>query len=169
MGYIQARFEEHAGKLNTELAFRQPASIMEIAYGILPRDDSSLQWSETNGGSTENPAATLDPLYIRLVERYEQRPQLAKAIGGYLGDPACPMSSASLSEGKENTLAAWETAGQVYYANGNQKTMKVSKTISPIRGAARKHPVALANANGDTLFLWTEGTGWAKGGAVATL
>ena len=77
MRYIQARFEEHAAKLNTELALEgQPKSVMEIAVSILPRDDSSLQWSEPNGGFTEDPAATLEQLYTRLVEKYEQRAQL---------------------------------------------------------------------------------------------
>ena len=75
--YIQARFEEHAARFNSELPLaEQPKSIMEIAYSVLPRDDSSLQWSEPNGGLTEDPAATLEQLYARLVERYEQRAQL---------------------------------------------------------------------------------------------
>ncbi len=76
MGYIQARFEEYGDKFNRELALAaQPKSIMEIAGGILPRDDSSLQWSEPNGGVTEDPAATLEQLYLRLVEKYDQRSQ----------------------------------------------------------------------------------------------
>ena len=81
--------------------------------------------------------------------------------------PTCPMSSASLTEGKDKTLAAWETAGQVYYAAVNQKTLQVSKSISPVGAGKRKHPVAVANDAGETLFVWAEGTGWAKGGAVA--
>jgi hypothetical protein len=77
MRYIQARFEEHAAKFSSELPLAEkPKSIMEIAHGILPRDDSALQWSEPNGGITEDPAATLDQLYVRLVEKYEQRAQL---------------------------------------------------------------------------------------------
>lgn len=77
MRYIQARFEEHATKFNAELPLAgKPKSILEIAHGILPPDDSSLQWSEPNGGLTENPAATLDQLYARLVEKYEQREKL---------------------------------------------------------------------------------------------
>src|SRR5437867_7927773 len=56
--YIQARFEEFALKLTRELPLDgHPKSIMEIAAGILPPDDSSLQWSEPNGGITEDPAA----------------------------------------------------------------------------------------------------------------
>ena len=77
MRYIQARFEEHATKFNSELPLAgKPKGILEIAHSILPPDDSSLQWSEPNGGITENPAATLDQLYARLVEKYEQREKL---------------------------------------------------------------------------------------------
>jgi len=76
MRYIQARFEEYAAKLNSELVLENPKSIMEIAVSILPRDDSSLQWSEPNGGFTEDPATTLEQLYTRLVEKYEQRAQV---------------------------------------------------------------------------------------------
>jgi hypothetical protein len=78
MRHIQARFEEHAVKLSGELALEleKPKNVMEIAVGILPRDDSSLQWSEPNRGFTEDPAATLEQLYTRLVEQYEQRAQV---------------------------------------------------------------------------------------------
>lgn len=77
MRYIQARFEEHALKLNGELPLEgKPKTVMEIATSILPRDDSSLQWSEPGGGVTEDPAATLEQLYARLVEKYEQRVQV---------------------------------------------------------------------------------------------
>ena len=79
----------------------------------------------------------------------------------------CPMSSASLTEGKGGVVAGWETAGQVFYAAINPKTMQVSKPVCPPTGVARKHPLAVANENGDTLLVWTEGTGWARGGAVA--
>jgi hypothetical protein len=78
----------------------------------------------------------------------------------------CPMSSATLTEGKTGVLAAWETADQVYFASIDPKTMQVSRPIAPLAGAKKKHPVAVANANGETLFVWTEGTGWAKGGSV---
>lgn len=77
MRFIQARFEEHAAKLNSELALEgKPKSVMEIAASILPRDDSSLQWSDPGGGITEDPAATLEQLYTRLVEKYELRAQV---------------------------------------------------------------------------------------------
>lgn len=81
--------------------------------------------------------------------------------------PTCPMSSASLSETKTGTLAAWETAGQVYFATANAKSLKVSEPVSPPGTAKRKHPAVIANAKVEVLLAWTEGTGWQKGGAVA--
>jgi hypothetical protein len=78
----------------------------------------------------------------------------------------CPMSSATLTAANGGVLAAWETDGQVFYANVNSKTMQVSEPISPPGKANRKHPVAVANDRGETLFVWTENTSWAKGGVV---
>ena len=80
---------------------------------------------------------------------------------------SCPMSSASLSESKSGAVAGWETSGQVYFATANAKTLEVSKPVAPPGSGKRKHPVALTNAKSELLMVWTEGTGWQKGGAVA--
>lgn len=81
---------------------------------------------------------------------------------------ACPMSSATLMDGVNGLLAAWETQGQVYFASINPKK---PQSVSPIpaTGVAgkRKHPVVAANSSGETLLVWTEGTGWKKGGSLA--
>jgi hypothetical protein len=45
--------------------------------------------------------------------------------------------------------------------------MRVSQPVSPAPGVTRKHPVAVANARGEVLIVWTEGTAWAKGGSIA--
>jgi hypothetical protein len=79
----------------------------------------------------------------------------------------CPMSSASLTEGKGGTLAAWETPSQVYFSHIDPKTLRVSRPISPPGANSRKQPVAVSNDSGETLLVWTEGTSWGKGGAVA--
>lgn len=81
---------------------------------------------------------------------------------------ACPMSSASFANGAHGLLAAWETEGQVYFAAlGPNKQQPLSPI--PATGAAgkRKHPALAANARGETLLVWTEGTGWKKGGSFA--
>lgn len=81
---------------------------------------------------------------------------------------ACPMSSASFADGANGLLAAWETEGQVYFTVLNPKKPQPLPPI-PATGVAgkRKHPVIAANANGETLLVWTEGTGWKKGGLLA--
>ncbi|MGH9843833.1 MAG: hypothetical protein ACREEM_34285 [Blastocatellia bacterium] len=84
---------------------------------------------------------------------------------------ACPMSSASFANGADGAnvlLAAWETQGQVYFASFDPKK---PQSVSPIpaTGAAgkRKHPAIAANSRGEMMFVWTEGTGWKKGGSFA--
>lgn len=74
MRHIETRFEEMGDKLREELPFNgAPANIVEIARKVLPPDDSALQWSEAGGGQSEDPAKTLEELFVRLVERYEER------------------------------------------------------------------------------------------------
>ena len=76
------------------------------------------------------------------------------------------MSSASFAATSSGSLAAWETAGQVYFGTVNPATLAVVPTVAPGNGKGRKHPVLATNARGDVLLAWTEGTGWQRGGAV---
>jgi hypothetical protein len=80
---------------------------------------------------------------------------------------ACPMSTAYLSEGGRRVLAAWETEGEVYFDQIDPASLELSRSIAvPGNGVNRKHPAVAANADRQ-LFVWTEGTGWLKGGSVA--
>src|SRR5689334_20828162 len=45
------------------------------AQSVLPKDDSSLQWSPLGSGVTDDPQRTLDELFERMVVRYEERQQ----------------------------------------------------------------------------------------------
>jgi hypothetical protein len=81
---------------------------------------------------------------------------------------ACPMTTAYLSEGGKRVLAAWETAGQVYFSLIDPNSLKLSATIAaPGESNNRKHPAVAASTNGEVLLAWTEGTGWSKGGSLA--
>lgn len=72
MRHIQNSFEEHGERLSGELQLAAPPSgVLEIAQTVLPRDDSSLQWSPSGSGRTDDPAQTLEKLYNRMVMRYE--------------------------------------------------------------------------------------------------
>jgi hypothetical protein len=73
MRYIQSSFENLGDRMVDELPLNGKAkNVMEIAFSILPRDDSSLQWSEMGSGLTDNPSATLEKIFNRVVLAYEQ-------------------------------------------------------------------------------------------------
>jgi hypothetical protein len=79
----------------------------------------------------------------------------------------CPMSSESLADAGPFVLAAWETRGQVEFARVDPRDGSVSTPVTPPgRAGERKHPAVAANARGETLLAWTEGTGWQKGGSL---
>jgi hypothetical protein len=78
----------------------------------------------------------------------------------------CPMSSASLAGTDAGAWAAWETAGRVYLAQfSDTGSNPKPQAVGPLKGA--KHPRLATNARGETLMVWTEGTGWQRGGALA--
>lgn len=79
----------------------------------------------------------------------------------------CPMSSFSFGQSEGSVLAAWETDGQVFFTQVSPGLAPTMKRLAPSGKGARKHPVPVANNRGETLLVWTEGTGWQKGGAVA--
>jgi hypothetical protein len=73
----------------------------------------------------------------------------------------CPMSSAAITPAGDEAWAAWETAGKVFMAKltgGSPRLIEV---------ATGKHPRTATNKAGATLVVWTEGTGWQRGGALA--
>ena len=45
-----------------------PVSVMDIAWSVLPKDDSSLQWSSPGSGITDDLSKTAEDLYKKLVE-----------------------------------------------------------------------------------------------------
>lgn len=79
---------------------------------------------------------------------------------------SCPMSSAAFAESSSGVLAASETSGQIEWARIDGAAFKAGP-VNKVPGAGRsKHPVIAANARGETLVAWTDGTGWKKGGAL---
>ncbi|MEO5803916.1 MAG: hypothetical protein ABIR24_10325 [Verrucomicrobiota bacterium] len=79
----------------------------------------------------------------------------------------CPMSTAAISGSKTASVAAWETAGQIYFSIINAKDCAISKSIAASGSEKCKNPAAAINAKGEIMVTWTHGTGWAKGGSVA--
>ncbi len=80
---------------------------------------------------------------------------------------ACPMSTDFISQAGPKTLIAWETAGQVFYADVVPGTGRASGPVAPPGpGSDRKHPAVARNSHGETLLAWTNGTAWQRGGSV---
>jgi hypothetical protein len=80
----------------------------------------------------------------------------------------CPMTSLSIASTPSDVFGAWETAGQVYFGEIDSKAARIPTPIAaPGDGGTRKHPRLATNAKGDVLFVWTEGTAWARGGSVS--
>lgn len=78
---------------------------------------------------------------------------------------ACPMSTYSLADSANGILATWETSGRVYYGPIKLSTMSVSMKMQ-VPGASQKHPFITTASNGESLLVWTEGTGWQRGGSL---
>ena len=82
MRFIQSRLEE-IGQSLLELELEpHPKSIMEFVHRVLPTDDSSLQWSAPGSGLTEDPSATLESLFNRLVMAYDEKAERATRSDG---------------------------------------------------------------------------------------
>jgi len=80
----------------------------------------------------------------------------------------CPMSTFALQDAGNSILAAWETDTQVYWLRIDPVTGQRSSIVNaPGSTKNRKHPVIAANARGETVLAWTEGTAWNKGGSLA--
>lgn len=75
----------------------------------------------------------------------------------------CPMSSAWLADGSENrTVAAWETAGRVWFDFPESQLQPQKATEKAVAG--QKFPATATSKTGATLLVWVEGAGWEKGG-----
>jgi hypothetical protein len=79
---------------------------------------------------------------------------------------SCPMSSASLQASANGALASWETDGKVFASVIQNSPVQKTRLLAPPGGPRRKHGAAVENEKGETLFAWTEGTGWQRGGSV---
>lgn len=79
----------------------------------------------------------------------------------------CPMSSEAFTAAGGRVFAAWETAGAVQFAALDAKSAKPVTPAGPSLMVKGKHPALAVNKAGETLLVWTEGTGWQRGGSLA--
>ena len=77
---------------------------------------------------------------------------------------ACPVSTTTLEEGPFGTIVAWETQGQIYFADTSQLGTRVSPTGTA--QSRRKNPAVAMNDRGETLLAWSDGPGIRSGGTL---
>lgn len=68
--YIQARIKAAGREYSSSLPFEPQQNIEQVLARILPRDDSSIQFSKAGVGLSSNLDQTLHELYQRYVEKY---------------------------------------------------------------------------------------------------
>jgi hypothetical protein len=74
MRALQRQIEEMGEKMANDLPLEElPKTVTDLAQKILPKDDSSLQWSAPGSGVTENLDEALQSLFERHVSRYDEK------------------------------------------------------------------------------------------------
>ncbi len=81
----------------------------------------------------------------------------AGTVGPWAGN-TCPMSSAALLVVPGGPRMAWETDGKIFTA--------LAGGAAPLELGKGKHPSLAVNSRGETLAVWTVGTGWNRGGTL---
>ena len=72
--HLQTRFDELAGRVREEMDIGQmPGNALELAHAVIAPDDSSFQWSPMGSGLALDLPATLESIYQRMVELYDDR------------------------------------------------------------------------------------------------
>ena len=74
MRHVQARFEQMGERLPTSSTASGNQTLLEIARGVLPADDSSFQWGPVGVGLAADPSQKLEALFNRMVTRYDEQP-----------------------------------------------------------------------------------------------
>ena len=78
---------------------------------------------------------------------------------------ACPVSTTTLAQGPTGITVAWETQGQVYFAD----TTDLADAVSPTGSAQsrRKNPAVAVNHRGEAVLAWADGPGIRSGGTLS--
>lgn len=74
MRAMQHQIDEVAERMANDLPLVElPKTVSDLALKILPKDDSSLQWSAPGSGVAENLNEALESLFERHVSRYDEK------------------------------------------------------------------------------------------------
>jgi hypothetical protein len=72
--HLQSRFDELSARIREEMDLGdRPANALDLAHRVIAADDSSFQWSPMGSGLSENLSETLETIYHRMVELYDEK------------------------------------------------------------------------------------------------
>lgn len=99
---------------------------------------------------------------MRLLTGFKPQ-QIRERIVGPWKIGQCVMSSAAFIESTNGMVGAWETESNIFVGrlDGKSDAYKIART------ARQRHPALAVNAAGQTLVVWSENTGWKRGGRLA--
>lgn len=70
-----------------------------------------------------------------------------------------------IAENGNSLIAAWETGGELYWAPvTSDAPQSIDSVRAPGEAKGRQHPRVAINDRGELLFVWTEESGWQRGG-----
>lgn len=79
----------------------------------------------------------------------------------------CPMSSEGFAEGPRGVYAAWDNEGQIFFSlTQSPLAANVPVIAAPGNSGNRRHPALAFNKKDEMILVWTEGTGWMRGGSL---
>lgn len=73
MKFVQSEFHNANERLHTELQFTEIKSLQTLLHKVLPKDDSSLQWSTVSAGISLDLDSELSILFDRYVSHYDAK------------------------------------------------------------------------------------------------
>jgi hypothetical protein len=72
--HLQSRFDELSARIREEIDLGdRPENALDLAHRVIAPDDSSFQWSPMGSGLAEDLAGTLETIYRRMVELYDEK------------------------------------------------------------------------------------------------
>lgn len=71
---LQSRFDELSARIREEMnPGNRPANALDLAHRVIAPDDSSFQWSPMGSGLAEDLTTTIESIYRRMVELYDEK------------------------------------------------------------------------------------------------
>ncbi len=114
--YLSNRFIELATEVRDGLNLAPSQGIEELVQLVLPKDDSSLQWSAPGGGFSANLSDTIGQLYARMIERYSRTGEVASRNDEEIAKPFKARLKKAAEKLKEKRIEAKDYQYEFHYA-----------------------------------------------------